>query len=159
MTSTVRSGVQGSVRARAGYAFDRLLPYVTGGVAFGSFYTDAQLFGTDLDGVTNFAASGTNSATRVGWTLGAGLEYAINNHWSARGEYRYTDFGHLAISTDPSAIDAVFAVDRQLDQHQVQVGFSYKFGPLEPEPMDAPRIVKGPALAGNDLPKAWGRGA
>ena len=79
--------------------------------------------------MTNFAASGTKSATRVGWTLGAGLEYAVNNHWSLRAEYRYTDFGHLAIATDPSAIDAAFALDRKLDQHQVQVGFSYKFGP------------------------------
>ena len=131
MTGKVQSGVQGSVRARAGYAFGRLLPYVTGGVAFGSFNSDAQLFGVDLDGATSFAASGANSATRVGWTLGAGLEYAINNHWSLRAEYRYTDFGHLAISTDPSAVGAAFAVDRQLDQHQVQVGFSYKlFGRL-----------------------------
>ena len=160
VTGMLHSGIQGSVSARAGYALGRLLPYVTGGVAFGSFYTDAQIFGTDLDGVTNFAASGTNSATRVGWTLGAGVEYAINNHWSLRTEYRYTDFGHLAISTDPSAVGAVFAVDRHLDQNQVRVGFSYKFGPLAPEPMDAPKIVvKGPALAGNDLPKAAGAAA
>ena len=115
VTGTVESGVQGSVRARAGYAFGRFLPYVTGGVAIGSFYTDAQVFGTDLDGVTNFAASGTKSATRVGWTFGAGVEYAVNNHWSLRAEYRYTDFGHLAIATDPSAVDAAFAVDRHLD--------------------------------------------
>ncbi len=156
VTGTVESGIQGSVRARAGYAFGRFLPYVTGGVAIGSFYTDAQVFGTDLDGVTNFAASGANSATRVGWTLGAGVEYAVNNHWSLRAEYRYTDFGHLAISTDPSAVDAVFAVDRHLEQNQLQVGFSYKFGPLEPEPVKAPMIVKGPALAANDLSKPAG---
>ena len=100
------------------------------------------------------------SATRVGWTLGAGVEYAINNHWSLRTEYRYTDFGHLAISTDPSAVGAVFAVDRHLDQNQVQVGFSYKFGPLAPEPMDAPKIVvKGPALAGNDSTQGCDRAA
>ena len=149
-TGTVQSGIQGSVRARAGYAFGRFLPYATAGVAFGSFYSDAQLFGTDLDGVTNFAASGVKSATRVGWTAGAGLEYAINNRWSARVEYRYSDFGRLAIATDPSAVGAVFAVDRQLDQHQVQVGFSYKlFAGPEPEAPPAPLIVKGPALADN----------
>ena len=105
VTGRVQTGVQGSVRARAGYAFGRLLPYATGGVAFGSFNSDAQLFGIDLDGVTQFAASGAKSATRVGWTLGGGVEYAINNHWSARAEYRYTDFGHLAISADPSAVE------------------------------------------------------
>ena len=156
VTGRVQTGVQGSVRARAGYAFGRLLPYVTGGVAIGSFNSDAQLFGVDLDGATSFAASGAKSATRVGWTLGGGLEYAVNNHWSLRGEYRYTDFGHIAIATDPSAVGAAFALDRKLEQHQVQVGFSYKFGPLVPEPMDAPRIVKGPAVADNDLPKFGG---
>ena len=152
---TVQSGIQGSVRARAGYAFGRLLPYATAGVAFGSFYTDAQLFGTDLDGVTNFAASGTNSATRVGWTAGAGLDYAINNRWSARVEYRYSDFGHLAISTDPSAVGAAFTVDRHLDQQQVQVGFSYRLF-ADPEPVAAPLIVKGPALADNASSKPAG---
>ena len=145
VTGTVQSDIQGSVRARAGYAFGRFLPYATAGVAFGSFYTDAQLFGTDLDGVTNFAASGAKSATRVGWTAGAGVEYAINNRWSARAEYRYSDFGHLAIATDPSAVGAVFAVDRQLDQHQVQVGFSYKlFAGPEPEAPPAPHDRQGP---------------
>ena len=159
VTGTVQSGIQGSVRARAGYAFGRLLTYATGGVAFGSFQTDAQLFGADLDGVTNFAASGANSATRIGWTLGAGVEYAINNHWSLRTEYRYSDFGHLGILPGASSIGAVFAVDRHLDQQQVQVGFSYKFVPLEPEPVEAPKIVKGPALAANDLPKPAGAAA
>jgi len=150
VNSNVQSSIQGSVRARAGYAFGRFLPYATAGVAFGSFYSDAQLYGTDLDGVTNFAASGTNSATRVGWTAGAGLDYAINNRWSARVEYRYSGFGRLAIATDPSAVGAAFAIDRQLNQHQVQVGFSYKlFAGPEPEAPPAPLIVKGPALADN----------
>jgi len=155
VTGTVQSGIQGSIRARAGYAIGRLLPYATAGVAFGSFYTDAQLFGTDLNGTTPFAASGARSATRVGWTAGAGLDYAINNSWSARLEYRYTDFGNLGISTDPSAIGAAFALDRRLDQHQVQVGFSYKLF-ADPESAAAPLITKGPAPASNDLPKPSG---
>ena len=159
VTGRVQTGVQGSVRARAGYAFGRLLPYATAGVAFGSFNTDAQLFGIDLDGVTQFAASGANSATRVGWTLGGGVEYAINNHWSARAEYRYTDFGHLAISTDPSAVDSAFSIDRHLDQHQVQVGFSYKlFADPEPEPLPASFDHQGPGARGQRPRQAHRRG-
>ena len=148
----VQSGVQASIRARAGYAFGRLLPYATAGVAFGSFKSDAQLFGVDLN-AASFGASGSSSATRVGWTLGAGLEYAINNSWSARAEYRYSDFGHLPISTDPWSVGAVFAVDRHLDEQQVQVGFSYKlFAGPEPEAPTASLIVKGPALADSGAP-------
>jgi outer membrane immunogenic protein len=60
----------------------RWLPYVTGGVAFAEGKRTEVFFGT---------TSATNWHT--GWTAGAGLEYAIDNHWSVRGEYRYSDFG------------------------------------------------------------------
>ena len=85
----------------------------------------------------------------------------INDHWSARVEYRYTDFGQLAdvAPASSSATSALALATRPASlgaATQVQVGFSYKLGPLETEPMDAPRIVKGPAVAGNDLPKLAG---
>ena len=152
-TGTVKSEIQGSIRARAGVSvFDRLLIYGTGGVAFGSFYSDLQLTGSDLVGL--FAASGTASAVKTGWTAGGGLEWAINNHWSLRGEYRHSDFGSLAISPGLSSIGAAFAADRHLAQDQVQVGFSYRFGGSEPAP--APNIVKGPLLAANTVSKPAG---
>ena len=43
LTATVQSGVQGSVRARAGYAFGRLLTFATGGVAFGDYSFQSNL--------------------------------------------------------------------------------------------------------------------
>ena len=150
VTGVVRSGVQGSIRARAGYTFGRLLPFATAGVAVGSFQSDAQISGVDVN-LANFAAAGSRSGARAGWTVGGGLEWAVNNHWSLRSEWRYTDFGHMGISTDPSAVGAVFVVDRHLDQQQVQVGFSYKLGPLEPEPMEEPKGDKGPVFAINNL--------
>ena len=76
---------QGSIRARAGYAFDRFLIYATGGVAFADIKEHWNLF----DGTIN--GSGTN--TRVGWTAGAGVEYAFDDHWIGRAEVRYSDFG------------------------------------------------------------------
>ena len=84
-TVTITQGVSalGSVRARLGYAMGRWLPYVTGGVAFAEGTRTEVAFGT--------STSATNWHT--GWTAGAGLEYAIDNHWSVRGEYRYSDFG------------------------------------------------------------------
>ncbi|MFG1464421.1 outer membrane protein [Xanthobacter sp. DSM 24535] len=69
----------GTVRARLGYAFDRVLPYVTGGLAYGK------------NTITDFGFSDSN--THVGWTVGAGLEYAMTNNWTARAEYLYTDLG------------------------------------------------------------------
>ena len=89
--------------------------------------------------MTNFAASGANSATRVGWTLGAGVEYAVNNHWSLRAEYRYTDFGHLAISPDPSSVGAVFAVDRHLEQNKCRSASATSSARWSLSPLTPPR--------------------
>jgi outer membrane immunogenic protein len=87
--ATPGSGVQqdlnwnGAVRLRAGYAVDRFLPYIAGGVAFGD--VDAEIFDTGVS-VASF------SETYVGWTIGAGVEYAFTDNMVGRFEYRYTDF-------------------------------------------------------------------
>jgi TonB-dependent siderophore receptor len=126
-TGSVWSSLQGSLRARAGYALDRVLFYGSGGAAFGAFSSSFQLYGMDLS-LAPFYAANMHSSTRVGWTAGGGVEYAINPHWSVRGEYRYSDFGHLKDFPAPSSLGATYAADRRLDQNQVQLGLSYKFG-------------------------------
>lgn len=72
-----RVGYIGTVRGRLGYAVDRFLPYVTGGFAYG---------GTEL-----FTGAGRASQVQTGWTLGAGVEYAITNNLTARVEGLYVD--------------------------------------------------------------------
>ncbi|MGO9699716.1 MAG: outer membrane protein [Xanthobacteraceae bacterium] len=69
-----------TLRARLGYAADRFMPYVTGGGAFGN-----------INAATPGLVGG--GATNVGWTVGAGLEFAIAGHWSAKAEYLYVDLG------------------------------------------------------------------
>lgn len=69
----------GTTRARAGYAFDRWLPYVTGGVAYGN--------------IQAVQPTGTSTVTNAGWTAGGGLEYGINKNWSAKLEYLHVDLG------------------------------------------------------------------
>ncbi len=101
---------QGSVRARLGYAFDRFLPYVTGGVAFGDEKIDINGFGSNTD-------------TRVGWTAGAGLEYAIDQNWIVRGEVRYVDLGN-----NTANIRGIRAKTR-FDSVNATLGVSYKFDP------------------------------
>lgn len=111
-----KGGIQGSLRGRVGVAFDRTLLYVTGGLA-----------------VSNIEASGfapgpfKDNDTRFGWTVGAGVQYAIDNNWSARLEYRYTDaFGTSKTSLAP-AVPTGFA-RASLSDHSVRVGLSYRFG-------------------------------
>jgi outer membrane immunogenic protein len=120
-TFTSRADVQGSIRGRLGYAWDRLLVYGTGGAAFGGFNTSISTpFGFD-----------SFSTTRVGWTAGGGLEYAITNNWSIRGEYRYTDFGHATVFTNAS-FPFGGSANRRFIENRVQAGFSYKFDTFGP---------------------------
>ena len=125
--------VQGSIRGRLGFAWDRVLIYATGGVAFGGINTDITVFGTDFFGTPVFG-SGNRSTTRVGWTVGGGLEYALTNNWSVRAEYRFTDFGRINQTgifedTNPLILTptAAFIGNRRIQENQVQVGVDYKF--------------------------------
>ena len=72
-----------TVRGRLGYAADRFMPYVTGGLAVG-----------DIKASTPGFAGG--STTNAGWTVGGGIEFAIAGHWTAKAEYLYVDLGHLS---------------------------------------------------------------
>ena len=131
----VQSGIQGSIRGRAGYAFDRLLIYGTAGVAFGDFKSALNFAGLDATGV--FYAADSRSSLRVGWTVGAGVQYAVNNNWSVDCEYRYSDFGHLQNSPEFPFPELSYDASRHLNQNQVQVGFSYKFDGFAPAPVVA----------------------
>jgi outer membrane immunogenic protein len=129
--------VEGSIRLRAGVAWDRLLVYATGGAAFTSIkdtYTDWTGFVTGVPG--GYEAITKN---RSGWTVGGGLQYAVTDNWSVGVEYRYSDFGHY---TDyPFTIFTVGDVlteQHHLTQNQVQVGLTYKFG----SPAAAPVVAK-----------------
>ena len=105
----------GSATLRAGYAFDRFLVYAKGGVGF------TQLKMKDFDG-GGYNAKG--SGNLAGWTLGAGLEYALTDHWSVKGEYQYYRFDAKVALNDPSPFrtyDDIFTV------HAIKAGVNYKF--------------------------------
>ena len=94
----------GSTRARVGLAADRFLAFATAGVAYASASVEAP----GLD----------ESETYVGWTAGAGLEYAFTDNLVGRGEYRYHDFGSKDWGTP---------VDFDTKLHTATFGISYKF--------------------------------
>jgi outer membrane immunogenic protein len=75
------SDYAGTLRARIGYATGRFLPYLTAGGAG----ADAKVSATD--------GSLSESDFLVGWTVGAGVEYALSENWSVRAEYLHVDLG------------------------------------------------------------------
>ncbi|MFC7065593.1 outer membrane protein [Brucella rhizosphaerae] len=118
-TDSVESKLRwsGAVRARAGYAVDRFLPYIAGGVAFGSVKN--TLSSTGADG--SFEAS--QSKTLTGWTAGAGIDYAATDNVIVRLEYRYTDYGNK--DYDFGFGDG--SVRNKFKTNEVRLGVAYKF--------------------------------
>ena len=107
-----------TVAGRVGAAFDRLLVYGKGGLALAQDHSTL----TDFTGT---AAS--NSLLRTGWTAGAGLEYAIDQNWSAKLEYDYLGFGSQAMSFTTPALGTVTS-NTSLNVQEVKAGVNFRFG-------------------------------
>jgi len=103
-----------SARVRLGYAMDRFMPYIAGGVSYGHLKFNETEIGEGL--------YGTGSRNLFGWTVGAGAEYALDANWSIRGEYRYTKFNKKDFTTDASDNYSVKA-----DSHDIRLGVTYRF--------------------------------
>jgi outer membrane immunogenic protein len=102
--------LQGSIRSRIGYAFDRLLPYLTSGFAYAKPDADSAAAGEADDDI------------EWGWTVGAGLEFAATDRLFVRAEYRFTDLG------DFDNDDKIGEV-QDIREHAVRVGAGWRFGP------------------------------
>jgi len=77
----------GTVRARAGVAFDRALIYVTGGFAYGDVANGSSA--GYYPGLAYYY--GSDNGTSTGWTLGGGVEYAFTNNLTAKVEGLYVN--------------------------------------------------------------------
>lgn len=108
--------LQGSVRARLGYAVNRFLPYVTGGLAIAD---------VDYGGGPAGGPCCGYSKTALGWTVGAGVAYAFSNSVSARLEYRFTDYGTESGGLSPTFPGVTMKTD--LETHAVMAGVSFHF--------------------------------
>ena len=104
-------GWLGTARGRVGYAFDRFLPYLTAGAAFGNIKASSP------------AAIGANQ-TNVGWTAGGGIEYAFTSNLSAKVEYLYVDLGKFDCS---SSCGAVAPDNISFTANIVRAGLNFRF--------------------------------
>jgi outer membrane immunogenic protein len=116
----------GTVRGRVGVlATPTILLYATGGLAYGNVQSSAVIGGV---------ATGSVNDTRVGWTVGAGVEGAIgNSNWTAKLEYLYMDLGTTG-GVFATAIPAlgggtlVGGYSSRITDNIVRVGLNYRFG-------------------------------
>ncbi|MBX4335502.1 outer membrane protein [Bartonella raoultii] len=111
----------GATRVRVGFVADRIMPYVAGGVAYAQMQIGAseKVAQKDADGQTIAHDRSEAKKTVVGFTLGAGVDFAVTDNVLLRAEYRYSDFGKKKFEKDGAEFD--------FKTNDFRVGVAYKF--------------------------------
>ena len=129
-----------SFRARLGFAADRALFYVTGGGAVADI--DVSNVFTLVNGPAITIPAGTftsatgSSRTRLGWTVGGGIEWAFTDNWSVAGEYRHSNFGRVGGTfVVPDGLGTTFATGTnstrvRVDQATLRLNYRFGAGPV-----------------------------
>jgi opacity protein-like surface antigen len=133
-TTTVDKNLSwlGTTRARVGtLARNNLLLYVTGGVAYGGteLAFDQRIAGVNCP--FNFTCStGSVSKTKVGWTVGTGLEWAVTNRATFKAEYLFVDLGSTSLTSTDTATAGlapfIYGVSTKFQDNIVRLGLNYK---------------------------------
>lgn len=126
ITTSFKTHYLVTIGPRIGYAFCKWLPYVTGGLAVG----DLELFQQIRSHDYYFQESGSQTETNAGWMVGAGLQYAITAHWSARVQYQYIDLGDIDVGqkSRPGGFgNFVASSEASLREHNASFAIMYKF--------------------------------
>lgn len=106
----------GTLRGRLGYGIGSWTPFLTGGLAFAS----TRFSRTDYNTANEDATAGQ---WRLGYTLGGGVDYALDSRWSTRLEYLYTNLGMrgFGFGFSPARWDS------QEEFHRIRVALNYRF--------------------------------
>lgn len=115
----VRNDWFATLRARVGYATGPMLFYATGGLAL----TQSS---ASFDLIPATGTPATITTIQPGWTLGAGIDYAIAPHWSLEAEYLYARINKISFSVVPPATPgstASFAENMNI----ARLGLNYRF--------------------------------
>ncbi|MGA2126104.1 MAG: outer membrane beta-barrel protein [Xanthobacteraceae bacterium] len=124
-STQVKEGWDASSRVRAGYlVMPNVLAYATAGVATQNISATATCSGAGPWCATNRFQS--DSWTRVGWTVGGGVEAKLWGNWLGRVEYRYADYGTISNTVFANTADSV-SYDLRLRTQTALVGLAYRF--------------------------------
>jgi outer membrane immunogenic protein len=127
-----------TARGRFGYAVDTVLFYGTAGVAVAKVETTVSPY--DAPPVKYFPFGTT--ATKSGWTAGAGIEAAVGGRWTAKIEYLYFDIGKIAAGGHTGGTDSFGQISSSIRDHIFRVGLNYRLG-AQPQNDIAPATVAG----------------
>lgn len=118
-----------TARVRLGLAWDRVLLYATGGLAYAAYdaYTEVNFnIGTPSD------YFGAYREKRFGWTAGGGIEWAFANNWTAKAEFLYLDFGSFGYDAPRTTYNGttdtrVWHTNIDATEYVARVGINYLF--------------------------------
>ncbi|UDL87965.1 porin family protein [Mesorhizobium sp. PAMC28654] len=116
-TEDFRTGAnwQGDIVAKAGYSMGNVLPYIKGGVAFLNLH--------DTGYEESNGPSALFNRTFTGWTVGAGVDYALNSKWIVGVDYAYAHFSSHDFSEDGPVGPTIV----KPSTHTVSLTLNYRF--------------------------------
>jgi outer membrane immunogenic protein len=113
-----------TARARLGVDLSGIMFYVTGG---GAWTAASDEVSATAGGVTANIVS--LSSSKVGWTVGGGVEVMFAGNWSTKVEYLYIDTNNLTATAIPAFFGGSVTETARLRDNIVRVGLNYRFGP------------------------------
>jgi outer membrane immunogenic protein len=111
-TTSYREFTDSDVRARAGYAIGRLLPFVAAGVAYGQSQQKDPAAGTNQGLVPS-----------VSWTVGLGADYMLSERLAVRAEYLYA----RSFTNEQTNLDSAACCSQKQSSDTLRVGLAYFF--------------------------------
>jgi outer membrane immunogenic protein len=115
--SSINENWLDTLRGRVGFTWDRALIYATGGGAFARIGTTV---------CNTVAVCVSDSANRSGWTVGAGVEWALWDSWTFKAEYLHVDFGTTTFLSPAPA--GFVSRNVPVTDDLFRVGLNYRFG-------------------------------
>ncbi|WP_375665526.1 outer membrane beta-barrel protein [Bartonella sp. TT121SHDZB] len=120
LSHTFKQNWGGATRVRIGFAADRFMPYLAGGIAYGQFQDTVSVSVKDEGGRVVSSKNLTDETkTMIGYTLGGGIDFAMLDNVIVRAEYRYSDFGKKKFAKEKLEVN--------YKTNDFRVGVAYKF--------------------------------
>ncbi|ENN93623.1 outer membrane protein [Bartonella bovis] len=117
-SNTLKQKWSGATRVRIGFAADRIVPYIAGGVAYtqlqNTYSRSIEILGKEI-----YSSNLSDTKMIVGYTLGGGVDFAMTDNVILRAEYRYSDFGKQKFAKDK--------LELEYQTNDFRVGVAYKF--------------------------------
>lgn len=109
----------GATRIRLGYPIDRFMPYVAAGITYAKLEADGAFVSETNTSIRKDARTESNNF--IGWTIGAGVDYAALDNVMLRLEYRYNNYG------EEKNIGDSYLRHVSYSTNHLRIGVAYKF--------------------------------